>query len=100
MQNFDIDEADVGFFAQNGYLTVERIATDEELEWLRGAYDDLISRPRSGFLDGVFDPTRSYGTTDEPRVGQPLLPERVVPASRPWVDDGRKALAEGLARRT
>ena len=84
MRNFeiDIDEADVAFFEKNGYLAVERITTDEEIEWLRGVYDDLISRPRSGFLDGVFDLTRSYGTTDEPKVGQLLLPERFVPAIR------------------
>ena len=83
-QNFevDIDESDIAFFAENGYLAVEQITSDAELEWLRSRYDDLIARPRSGFLDGVFDLTRSYGTTDEPKIGQLLFPERIVPAIR------------------
>ncbi len=49
---------------------------------MRGVYDDLIARPRSGFLDGVFDLTRSYGTQDEPKIGQLLAPERFVPEIR------------------
>ena len=78
----DVGEAEVDFYQRNGYLAIERITTDEELEWLRRVYDDLISRPRDGFLDGVFDLTRSYGTTDEPKVGQLLAPERFVPEIR------------------
>ncbi len=82
LKAIDVDESDVAFFAENGYLSVARITTDEELEWLRTVYDELVARPRSGYLDGVFDLTRTYGTTDEPKIGQLLFPERSVPAIR------------------
>lgn len=78
----DIDEADVRFFQDNGYLAVGRISTDEELDWLRGVYDALLDEPRSGLLDGVFDLTRPYGTTEPPEIGQLLFPERRVPDVR------------------
>ena len=78
----DIDAADVEFFAENGYLAVDRVTTDAELDWLRCVYDELISRPRTGFPDKVFDLVRPYGVTDEPKVGQLLFPEKLVPAIR------------------
>ena len=83
-QTFDVEigQAQVEFFARNGYLAIDRVTTDEELEWLRDTYDRLIERPRSGYLDSVFDLTRSYGTTDVPKIGQLLAPERYVPEIR------------------
>jgi hypothetical protein len=78
----DVSDADVDFFARNGYLACERVTTPAELDWLRRVYDDLIARPRSGFLDGVFDLARPYGTRADPTLGQLLLPERLVPEIR------------------
>jgi Phytanoyl-CoA dioxygenase (PhyH) len=78
----EIDAADVEFFAENGYLAIDRVTTDAELDWLRSVYDELISRPRTGFPDKVFDLVRPYGVTDEPKVGQLLFPEQLVPAIR------------------
>ena len=78
----DIGAPEVRFYADNGYLAVERVTTDEELEWLREVYDALISMKPTGLLDGVFDLSRPYGTTDTPRLGQLLLPERLVPQIR------------------
>ena len=78
----DVSEAQALFFEDNGYLVIECVTTQVELDWLREVYDALIARPRSGFLDKVFDLTRPYGSTAEPSLGQLLFPERLVPAVR------------------
>ncbi len=80
-KEFDVDigEAETVFYARNGYLAIDRVTTDEELEWLREVYDALLAMPPTGMLDGIFDLSRPYGTTDTPKLGQLLLPERHVP---------------------
>jgi hypothetical protein len=75
-------DRDVAFFAEHGYLAVDSVTTPDELEWLRQVYDDLVARPRSGFLDAVFDLAAPYGTLEEPTLGQLLFPERYVPLIR------------------
>ena len=37
----EIDDDQVAFFAEHGYLVLDRITTDEELDWLRATYDDV-----------------------------------------------------------
>ena len=81
----DITDRDVEFYATNGYLGVDRVTTDEELEWLRDVYDKLLTMPPTGMLDGIFDLSRPYGTTDTPKLGQLLVPERIVPQIRQTV---------------
>ena len=76
----DIGETEAQFYRDNGYLAVARVTSDEELEWLREVYDQLLAMPPTGLLDGIFDLARPYGTTDKPLLGQLLLPERHVPA--------------------
>ena len=34
---------EIAFFNENGFLSVDRITTDEEVEWLREVYDMLFS---------------------------------------------------------
>jgi hypothetical protein len=80
--HIDIGPAELDFYAVNGYLVCEQMTTPEELEWLVGVYDCLISQPRSGFLDTVFDVAKPYGSTAPPKLGQLLFPERLVPAIR------------------
>lgn len=75
----DITDADIQFYRDNGFLAVQRLTTDEELEWLREVYDQLLAMPPTGLLDGIFDLARPYGTTDKPLLGQLLVPERIVP---------------------
>ena len=81
----DIGESELNFFAENGYLALQRVTTDEELEWLREVYDQLLAMAPTGYLDGIFDLSRPYGTTDAPKLGQLLLPERFVPQIRQTV---------------
>jgi len=39
----DLTGEQVAFFRDNGYLSIERITTDEEVERLRGIYDRLFT---------------------------------------------------------
>jgi ectoine hydroxylase-related dioxygenase (phytanoyl-CoA dioxygenase family) len=77
-----IGRAERDFYAEHGYLVVERVTTAAELDWLSRTYDALLARPRSGLPDGVFDVTRPYGSLAPPSVGQLLMPERFVAAVR------------------
>lgn len=74
----EITDDQVASFEEHGHLTIERITTDEEVAWLRAAYDTFESEPRSGFPDTLFDVARPYGSTDEPDLGQLLFPERRI----------------------
>lgn len=78
----DIGAAELEFYADNGYLVCSQMTTPEELAWLIEVYDALITAPRSGYLDTVFDVARPYGSTEPPKLGQLLFPERLVPAIR------------------
>jgi len=76
----DIDANQAQFFADNGYLALGRVTTDEELEWLSDVYDELLARPMSGYPDTYYDAVRPYGVRDAPILGQLLFPEQRVPA--------------------
>ena len=39
----DITDEQVAFFHENGHVTVDRITTDDELEWFRAAYDEFAA---------------------------------------------------------
>jgi hypothetical protein len=78
----DIGAAEIEFFAANGDLAIERVTSNAEIDWLRGVYDTLMARPRTGLLDEFFDPTRPYGSLTPPRLAQLLAPERFVPEMR------------------
>jgi hypothetical protein len=41
---FDFTDEQVRTFREQGFLSLKRITTDEELEWLRGVYDDLVKQ--------------------------------------------------------
>lgn len=71
----DVSDEEVARFHRDGYLVVERITTDEEIDWIAEVYDELYAMPRTGLLDAVYDPSRPYGTLDEPELGQLLRPE-------------------------
>ena len=75
----DLDDIDKDFYDRNGYLKVDQVTTAEELVWLRDTYDKLLSMPPTGLLDGIFDLSRPYGTTDTPKLGQLIFPERFAP---------------------
>lgn len=78
----DIGPAELEFYRDNGYLVCECVTTPDELAWLTEVYDALIEQPMSGGLDTVFDVAKPYGSTEPPKLGQLLLPERYVPEIR------------------
>lgn len=91
----DITDADVAFFHENGYLAVDRLITDEELEWLRATYDEIFGARAGGFPAGAFDVTRRYdedATGHDRRFTQVLFPELSEPMLREtlYVRNGRR----------
>ena len=75
----DITDTDVEYYREHGYLKCPQLAPDEEIDWLNEVYDAFLDSPRSGFLDGVFDLVSPYGTLEQPKVGQLLMPEQKCP---------------------
>lgn len=73
---------DVAFFRENGYLRVERITTDEEVEWLGRRYDELFEERRGAFPGGYFDLSRPYDADGADLLPQILMPELKVPEIR------------------
>ena len=49
----DLTDEQVAFFQENGYLSIPRITTDEEVEWLKGIYDELFTE-RTGEAEGRY----------------------------------------------
>jgi hypothetical protein len=78
----ELTDEQVAFFRENGYLSIDRITTDEEIEWLGGVYDRLFNE-RVGEAEGrYFDlggPRAHDGREVLPQV---LGPEKVVPELR------------------
>ncbi len=101
--DYDIEVTDdqVAFFSENGYLTVERITTDAEVEWLRGVYDQLFAKRIGGFPGAYLEPSRPWGETEgEADISQILMPEHRIPELRDTVfyRNGRKIAARLLDR--
>lgn len=79
--DFDVSvtPAQVGFFRENGYLSLPRITTDAELEWMRGIYDQLFSE-RVGEAEGnYFDLAGPRAHSGRDVLPQVLGPERIFP---------------------
>jgi ectoine hydroxylase-related dioxygenase (phytanoyl-CoA dioxygenase family) len=78
----DVTDEQVAFFRENGYLSIERITTDEEIEWLKGVYDKLFGE-RTGEKDGDYFDLAGQGKKDGRDVlPQVLGPERTFPELR------------------
>ncbi|MBM3261994.1 MAG: phytanoyl-CoA dioxygenase family protein [candidate division Zixibacteria bacterium] len=75
-----VSDEQVAFFHANGFLSIDRITTDEEIERIRSTYDEMFAR-RAGREEGMeFD---LAGTDEEDVVAtlpQILDPLRYAPA--------------------
>src|SRR4051794_2218502 len=82
--SFDVRLTDeqVDRFHRDGFTHVERITTDEELEWLRPLYDSLFAEKRGAWKGGYFDLARPYDSEGEDLVPQVLMPESRFPQLR------------------
>ncbi len=76
---------DVAFFAENGYVSVPRITTDEEVEWLGVVYDLLFEKKTGTFKGGYFDLARPYDAEGDDLLPQVLAPEHRFPQLRETV---------------
>src|SRR5256885_8208671 len=74
-----LTDEQVDAFWKNGFTSVKRITTDEELDWLAPIYDFLFDSKRGAWKGGYFDLARSYDSEGEDFVPQVLMPERRFP---------------------
>jgi ectoine hydroxylase-related dioxygenase (phytanoyl-CoA dioxygenase family) len=75
------DEA-IAFFSEHGFLSVERITTDDELEWLRGIYDRLFGERMGEEQGEYFDLGGPRAHDGQEVLPQVLGPERKFPELR------------------
>ncbi len=80
--NVDVTDEQVTFFQENGYLSIPRITTDDEIEWLKGIYDKLFN-DRTGEEQGrYFDLAGPRAHTGQETLPQVLGPEGQFPELR------------------
>lgn len=77
-----LTDEQVAAFRRDGFTSVPRITTDEELEWLRPLYDHLFADKRGAFRGGYFDLARQYDAEGDDEVPQVLTPEHRFPQLR------------------
>lgn len=81
----DATEEEVASFHERGYLAIDRITTDAELDWARNVYDLLFKRRAGVFAGGYFDLNRPYDAAGEDLNPQLLMPELRFPVLRTTV---------------
>ena len=91
-------EAEVAAFEAQGYTSIARITTDEEVAWLREIYDWLFEDKRRALKGARFDLVRPYESQGEDRLPQVLAPEQRLPAltTTAFWRNGRKLAAQLL----
>jgi ectoine hydroxylase-related dioxygenase (phytanoyl-CoA dioxygenase family) len=77
-----LTDEQVEAFHRDGFTSVPRITTDEELEWLRPLYDHLFDGKRGAFRGGYFDLARPYESEGQDLVPQVLAPDHRYPQLR------------------
>ena len=94
-----LTEAQIDQFHRDGFTSVERITTDEELEWIRPIYDYLFDA-KGAFKGGYFDLSRPYESEGLDLVPQVLHPEHRFPQLNRTnaVRNARAIAAQLLAR--
>jgi ectoine hydroxylase-related dioxygenase (phytanoyl-CoA dioxygenase family) len=75
-----LTDAQVARFHEQGFVTIERIAPDEELAWLGRVYDKLFAERTQAVRGGYFDLVRTYDAEGEDLLPQIIMPEQAAPA--------------------
>jgi hypothetical protein len=85
-------------FHAQGFTSIERITTDEELAWLGDLYDWLFAERVQAVPGGYFDLSRPYDSPGEDLQPQLLAPEARIPQLRETAlfRNGRRLAAELL----
>ena len=79
-----LTEEQVDQFHRDGFTSVDRITTDEELEWLAPIYDFLFAGKRGSWKGSYFDLARPYdseGETNRP-MASTISAERIQPIAQ------------------
>ena len=77
----DITEEQTSFFRENGFLSIQRITTDREVEWLKEVYNQLFDQ-RTGEKEGrYFDLGGPGHTRDAMYYRKSLVRKRRFPNS-------------------
>jgi hypothetical protein len=77
-----IDDDVVAAFQRDGFASVDRLTTDEELEWIGEVFDEFFAERRAGIPGGYFDLARPYDAPGADLLPQVLFPEHAVPDLR------------------
>ncbi len=78
----DLTEEQIASYRDNGYLSIERITTDEEIEWLKEIYDQLFVE-RAGEEKGMYyDLAAPRGHSGREVLPQVLGPDLKIPELR------------------
>jgi hypothetical protein len=77
VERTDLESEHVRGFQAQGFLSVGRITTDEELAWLRDVYDGIIKRKTGYTPDELAHATDGYGPMSLVAI---TSPEEIVPA--------------------
>ena len=66
---------EVAFFRENGYLVVDRITTDEELDWLAEIYEQIFDPANAGKGGAPVDRSADVGADGQNLLLQAFMPE-------------------------
>ncbi|MGH9211826.1 MAG: phytanoyl-CoA dioxygenase family protein [Acidimicrobiales bacterium] len=69
----------VEFFAENGYLVVDRITTDEEIDWLTQLYEHIFSPANADEPGAPVARSNDPADGDAPGISQAFFPEMYYP---------------------
>jgi len=70
---------EVAFFRENGFLVVERLTTDEEIDWLRRIYDHIFDPANTGKPGGPVDRSGVMVPEARGKLQQSFFPEVQFP---------------------
>jgi ectoine hydroxylase-related dioxygenase (phytanoyl-CoA dioxygenase family) len=74
----ELADEQIAEFHELGFTHVERLTTDEELDWLRDRFAEVFSPEHENVLGGYFDASRPLGSTTAVD-GPPVLPQSIRP---------------------
>ena len=75
-EGFDLQDAHITHFHEQGFLRLGRLTTDRELAWLQTAYDEIVKRKMGYSPDELHQ--KSASRDDNPLVTI-LYPEKIIP---------------------
>src|SRR5262245_59822686 len=67
--------AEIEFFREHGYLVVERITSDEEIDWIRQIYDFIFSAEQAERPGAPVDRSGTRGADEPVMLSQAFMPE-------------------------